>query len=150
MRSAFYCRIVIYFEFRMNFFKLTHTIIMTGFRNSVCVFRLVEIIGPYLNRRKWLCFAETVHMFDLCKPIADIYFISIIILYGFCFWAAPRECEEDEFHCQNGYCIRSLWYCDGDNDCGDNSDEQCGEFLYTTFRMICKTFAVSEVEYFPV
>lgn len=40
---------------------------------------------------------------------------------------APRECEEDEFPCQNGYCIRSLWHCDGDNDCGDNSDEQCGE-----------------------
>lgn len=40
---------------------------------------------------------------------------------------APRECEEDEFHCQNGYCIRSMWHCDGDNDCGDNSDEQCGE-----------------------
>uniref|UniRef100_A0A8C2MKS1 Low density lipoprotein receptor-related protein 4 n=1 Tax=Cricetulus griseus TaxID=10029 RepID=A0A8C2MKS1_CRIGR len=38
---------------------------------------------------------------------------------------APRECEEDEFPCQNGYCIRSLWHCDGDNDCGDNSDEQC-------------------------
>lgn len=42
--------------------------------------------------------------------------------------AAPRECEEDEFPCQNGYCIRSLWHCDGDNDCGDNSDEQCGEW----------------------
>lgn len=41
---------------------------------------------------------------------------------------APRECEEDEFPCQNGYCIRSLWHCDGDNDCGDNSDEQCGEW----------------------
>ena len=41
--------------------------------------------------------------------------------------AAPRECEEDEFPCQNGYCIRSLRHCDGDNDCGDNSDEQCGE-----------------------
>lgn len=42
--------------------------------------------------------------------------------------AAPRECEEDEFQCQNGYCIRSLWHCDGDNDCGDNSDEQCGGY----------------------
>ena len=41
---------------------------------------------------------------------------------------APRECEEDELPCQNGYCIRSLWHCDGDNDCGDNSDEQCGEW----------------------
>lgn len=42
--------------------------------------------------------------------------------------SAPRECEEDEFQCQNGYCIRSLWHCDGDNDCGDNSDEQCGGY----------------------
>uniref|UniRef100_A0A8D2LQ87 LDL receptor related protein 4 n=1 Tax=Varanus komodoensis TaxID=61221 RepID=A0A8D2LQ87_VARKO len=42
-----------------------------------------------------------------------------------CVPTAPRECEEDEFSCQNGYCIRSLWHCDGDNDCGDNSDEQC-------------------------
>lgn len=47
--------------------------------------------------------------------------------YLHCVPAAPRECEEDEFSCQNGYCIRSLWHCDGDNDCGDNSDEQCGE-----------------------
>lgn len=45
---------------------------------------------------------------------------------------APRECEEDEFHCQNGYCIRSLWHCDGDNDCGDNSDEQCGGCTHTS------------------
>lgn len=51
-------------------------------------------------------------------------------------WTAPRECEEDEFQCQNGYCIRSLWHCDGDNDCGDNSDEQCGR--YTELHPACK------------
>uniref|UniRef100_A0A3B4F1B9 Uncharacterized protein n=1 Tax=Pundamilia nyererei TaxID=303518 RepID=A0A3B4F1B9_9CICH len=39
-------------------------------------------------------------------------------------------CYMDEFHCQNGYCIRSLWHCDGDNDCGDNSDEQCGGYTH--------------------
>lgn len=52
--------------------------------------------------------------------------LSIVIMLVL-FPTAPRECEEDEFSCQNGYCIRSLWHCDGDNDCGDNSDEQCGK-----------------------
>lgn len=53
---------------------------------------------------------------------------------------APRECEEDEFQCQNGYCIRSLWHCDGDNDCGDNSDEQCGRC--TELHPACKCMTV--------
>lgn len=53
--------------------------------------------------------------------------LCLTCLFVGCVPAAPRECEEDEFSCQNGYCIRSLWHCDGDNDCGDNSDEQCGQ-----------------------
>lgn len=57
-------------------------------------------------------------------PLAPAVCSSLTALYP----TAPRECEEDEFPCQNGYCIRSLWHCDGDNDCGDNSDEQCGEW----------------------
>lgn len=56
-------------------------------------------------------------------------FFLILTLCGMFGIVAPRECEEDEFSCQNGYCIRSLWHCDGDNDCGDNSDEQCGKLL---------------------
>ncbi|MBL4632397.1 MAG: LDL receptor domain-containing protein [Kofleriaceae bacterium] len=33
-------------------------------------------------------------------------------------------CADDEFSCSNGNCIRSEWVCDGDNDCGDMSDEE--------------------------
>ncbi|XP_058511435.1 low-density lipoprotein receptor-related protein 8 isoform X13 [Ochotona princeps] len=33
------------------------------------------------------------------------------------------ECPEDQFRCRNGRCIPSVWRCDEDDDCSDNSDE---------------------------
>ena len=32
-------------------------------------------------------------------------------------------CSETEFTCLNGKCIREDWKCDGEDDCGDSSDE---------------------------
>lgn len=34
-----------------------------------------------------------------------------------------HTCSVDYFQCSNGNCVPKYWQCDGDNDCGDNSDE---------------------------
>uniref|UniRef100_A0A670I7D0 Low-density lipoprotein receptor-related protein 8 n=1 Tax=Podarcis muralis TaxID=64176 RepID=A0A670I7D0_PODMU len=37
--------------------------------------------------------------------------------------SSAKECEEDQFQCRNERCIPSIWKCDEDDDCSDNSDE---------------------------
>ncbi|KAI5646183.1 sortilin, neurotensin receptor 3, domain-containing protein [Phthorimaea operculella] len=36
---------------------------------------------------------------------------------------AGGTCSPDQFSCNNGMCIAATWRCDGNNDCGDLSDE---------------------------
>lgn len=35
-----------------------------------------------------------------------------------------RKCPDDQFHCDDGHCIKRNWTCDGDKDCIDGTDEQ--------------------------
>ncbi|XP_023233438.1 sortilin-related receptor-like [Centruroides sculpturatus] len=41
---------------------------------------------------------------------------------GFCL-PVHSTCSSEQFLCSNELCIPNLWKCDGDNDCGDLSDE---------------------------
>lgn len=45
-----------------------------------------------------------------------------LFIYLF-FTAAFRTCGSDEFTCRNAKCIRKIYHCDGEDDCGDGSDE---------------------------
>uniref|UniRef100_A0A8C5ETX7 Low-density lipoprotein receptor-related protein 8-like n=1 Tax=Gouania willdenowi TaxID=441366 RepID=A0A8C5ETX7_GOUWI len=49
------------------------------------------------------------------------------------------ECETGQFQCNNGRCIPTLWRCDDDDDCSDNSDEEnCPKKTCATTDFACK------------
>lgn len=47
-------------------------------------------------------------------------------------------CGVDEFRCKDsGRCIPARWKCDGEDDCGDASDEpkeECGKNILSFFK----------------
>lgn len=51
------------------------------------------------------------------------YLLFMISLEWKSVYALPGSCSKDQFTCKNKECITNTWQCDGENDCGDDSDE---------------------------
>lgn len=55
-------------------------------------------------------------------------------------------CRADEFLCNNSLCKLHFWVCDGEDDCGDNSDEapdMCGMTFHVS--LYCTLISLSNV-----
>ncbi len=58
-----------------------------------------------------------------------------------CLYVCPdkRKCSDKEFRCSDGSCIAEHWYCDGDADCKDGTDEEnCRELILSLSAPICQ------------
>lgn len=56
--------------------------------------------------------------------------VSLLVMVSPRGVSVGRHCLQHEFQCNNSLCKPLRWMCDGEDDCGDNSDEnpeECGE-----------------------
>ncbi|KAK6963835.1 Sortilin- receptor [Biomphalaria glabrata] len=83
--------------------------------------------GPHSQNRTCLCgegyrkdsHAQSNDQMCLCEPG------EVLQTNGTCVKSANvTTCASDKLTCKNGHCVLKAWHCDGDDDCGDGTDEK--------------------------
>lgn len=88
---------------------------------------------------------QTIRITSLCHMNYNLYFWSFAGVQG----SADCSCGRNHFTCAVSAfgectCIPAQWQCDGDNDCGDHSDEDgCSEFLLVVKHSLLNGFNFS-------
>ncbi|KAM6456401.1 low-density lipoprotein receptor-related protein 8 isoform 2-T2 [Liasis olivaceus] len=60
----------------------------------------------------------------MCRPaLTRLLLFHLLLIKLHIAKGSGKECEENQFQCRNERCIPSIWKCDEDDDCLDNSDE---------------------------
>ncbi|XP_060087823.1 low-density lipoprotein receptor-related protein 8 isoform X2 [Heteronotia binoei] len=60
----------------------------------------------------------------MCRPaLTRLLLFHLLLIKLHIAKGSAKECEDDQFQCRNERCIPSIWKCDEDDDCSDNSDE---------------------------
>ncbi|KAL8178645.1 UNVERIFIED_CONTAM: Low-density lipoprotein receptor- protein 8 [Gekko kuhli] len=60
----------------------------------------------------------------MCRPaLTRLLLFHLLLIELHIAKGSAKECEDDQFQCRNERCIPSIWKCDEDDDCSDNSDE---------------------------
>ncbi|XP_036409805.1 low-density lipoprotein receptor-related protein 8-like [Megalops cyprinoides] len=79
----------------------------------------------------------------LCKEmwteIGKLMLLHLLLMELRSSEGTETDCETGQFQCGNGRCIPTIWRCDDDDDCSDNSDEEnCPKKTCATTDFACK------------
>ncbi|MCJ8731875.1 hypothetical protein PDJAM_G00204960 [Pangasius djambal] len=56
--------------------------------------------------------------------LGRVIFFHLLTMQPYVGKGSETECEDGQFQCKNKRCIPTIWRCDDDDDCADNSDEE--------------------------
>lgn len=111
---------------RTSFATATRTVMMAQTKILCCVVSCVllpvsiQSLFAKMSNVLW-CLLLTFFNFKLCN--FSHFCVSYFFTFEFVFPLATHQCETHQWQCANKRCIPESWQCDGEDDCGDQSDE---------------------------
>ncbi|MFD3745440.1 hypothetical protein [Nocardia sp. NPDC058633] len=93
--------------------------------------RVVSVLATALGATAiWVTLVSAPAVADIAAPVGTETLVSFEFGPGGArseCHSGTLSCEQNEFSCDNDRCVQRQWLCDGDDDCGDGSDERnCG------------------------